>query len=60
MPFNRNAGGDAFRFSDDVCDKCGMTRPYFEDNGEPRCTGQKPEPLENIRDEDDDEAKPAR
>jgi hypothetical protein len=60
MPFNRNAGGHSFAFRDDVCAKCGMTRPHFEDNGEPPCPGRKPEAREHITIEDDaDDPKPA-
>ena len=48
---DRHKGGHEFDFDTDVCVKCGMTRPYFDDHGEPRCPGKKPdrshdEPLE--------------
>jgi hypothetical protein len=59
MRFNRNAGGHAFGLSDDGCTKCGMTRPLFEDNGEPPCPGRKPDARERIAIEDDDDTKPA-
>jgi hypothetical protein len=53
MPFDRNAGGHAFGFSDDKCQKCDMTRKYFQDHGEPRCTGRKPERREGMPIADD-------
>jgi hypothetical protein len=53
MTFDRNAGGHAFGFTDDVCAKCGMTRPQFEDNGKPRCTGRKPDKREPMSIPDD-------
>jgi hypothetical protein len=42
MAIDRRAGGHAFDFSTDVCAKCAMTRPYYEDNGHPNCAGQAP------------------
>lgn len=47
MAFNRMAGDHRFDFSCDVCVRCGMTREYFEDNGEPHCDGQPNKRLEN-------------
>jgi len=40
MPFDRRAGGHAFDFHRGVCVKCGMTREYYQDNGEPVCSGR--------------------
>jgi hypothetical protein len=47
MAFDRLAGGHRFDFSRGVCQRCGMSREKFEDNGRPRCTGKPPE--EKIR-----------
>lgn len=47
MAFDRKAGGHRFDFSRVVCVKCGMTRKYFRDNGEPRCEGRPNKPFEN-------------
>ena len=44
MAFDRQAGGHAFDFNRGVCEKCGMTREQFEDNGEPRCKGRPSQP----------------
>lgn len=54
MAFKRDAGGHAFDFSTGVCAKCDMTRENYEDNGEPACTGRKPEKREAFRIPDDD------
>ena len=48
MTFDRSSGGHAFDFSAGVCERCGMTREYFQDNGEPRCSGNKSEMRERI------------
>ncbi len=40
MSPRRRAGGHAFDFDRDVCVRCGMTRPYFDDNGRPLCVGR--------------------
>ena len=37
MSPRRRAGGHAFDFDCDVCVRCGMTRPHFDDNGRPPC-----------------------
>ena len=47
MAFDRKAGGHRFDFGSEVCLKCGMTRKYFQDNGEPRCERRPNKPLEN-------------
>lgn len=47
MAFHRTAGDHRFDFSRDVCVKCGMTREYFQDNGEPGCDGRSRKRLEN-------------
>lgn len=36
---DRQTGGHKFDFNTDVCTRCGMTRPQFEDNGSPPCRG---------------------
>jgi hypothetical protein len=53
MPLNRNAGRHAFGFTDDVCEKCGMTRPHFEDHRQPPCPGRKPDTRHSIVIQDD-------
>jgi hypothetical protein len=55
MAFNRQAGGHNFAFGDDVCTKCGMTRPQFQDEGQPQCTGQRVNQPERMIIEDDDD-----
>jgi len=40
MAFDRRAGGHAFDFDREICVKCGMSREYFEDNGQPACRGR--------------------
>jgi hypothetical protein len=42
MALAHNAGNHAFGFTNGVCQKCGMTCEYLQDNGKPTCTGQKP------------------
>ena len=42
MIFDRASGGQAFGVNGAVCCVCGMTREKFQDNGGPRCTGQRP------------------
>ena len=44
MAFDRQAGGHYFDFSTLACVKCGMSREHYQDNGQPRCAGKKPEP----------------
>jgi hypothetical protein len=44
MAFDRQAGGHYFDFNTERCVKCGMSRVHYEDKGQPRCSGKKPEP----------------
>ncbi len=55
MAFDRQSGGHNFAFGDDVCTRCGMSRPKYEDSGHPPCTGQPPEKREPMAIPDDDE-----
>jgi hypothetical protein len=48
MTFDRMSGGHAFDFDAGVCQRCGMTRKHYQDNGEPRCTGRKSDTAERI------------
>jgi hypothetical protein len=54
MAFDRQAGGHNFAFGDDVCTKCGMTRPAYQDSGKPRCTGERADKKERLTVPDDD------
>jgi hypothetical protein len=53
MAFDKNIGGHAFPERGGTCLRCGMTWAKFSDNGQPRCTGQKPEKREPMRIEED-------
>jgi hypothetical protein len=35
--------GHAFDFETGICTRCGMSEIEFEKQGEPQCTGKKPE-----------------
>jgi hypothetical protein len=48
MTFDRRSGNHAFDFDAGVCQFCGMTREYYEDNGKPLCTGKKSETRERL------------
>ena len=41
MAFDRQENGHSFNFSTDVCEKCGISRPRYEDSGKPRCKGKR-------------------
>ncbi len=41
-PMNRLEMGHDFDFGTDVCTRCSMKRPYFEDSAKPPCTGRRP------------------
>jgi hypothetical protein len=49
MSPRRRACGHAFDFDRDVCVRCGMTRPYFDDNRQPPCIGRVSEPEQRPR-----------
>ena len=38
MPQQEN--GQVFNFATDKCEKCGMSREAYEDNGKPPCKGK--------------------
>jgi hypothetical protein len=49
------AGGHAFHPVFEVCGICGITRPQFEDNGKPKCSGRQIGRERRSIDADDDE-----
>ncbi len=53
MTFDRMSGGHAFDFSAGVCQRCGMTREHYQDNGKPPCTAKKPKTRERISIDDE-------
>ena len=42
QPRNRLELGHDFDFGTEVCTRCSMTRPYFEDSDKPPCMGRHP------------------
>jgi hypothetical protein len=53
MVFGHNVGAHAFTERGGRCLRCGMTWAFYCDNGEPRCSGQRPEPDQSMQIEDD-------
>jgi hypothetical protein len=49
MSPRRRASSHAFDFDRDVCERCGITRPHFDDNGRPPCVGRVSVPLPQPR-----------
>jgi hypothetical protein len=52
MAFDPMSGGHAFDRSTDRCQRCDMTRRHYQDNDNPRCTGEKPESREFLIDDE--------
>jgi hypothetical protein len=49
MAFDRRSGNHAFDFDAGVCQRRGMSREQYEDNGKPPCTGRKPATPEHLQ-----------